>query len=159
MLGGSGVYINYLVQVNPAVKKALYPEGSKADIEKHLSWFQGVLKTCGNRVNKMTIGAKVFGDKGPTPEELNAVSDEFFKRILKKFDQMLDSKKFVCGDALTVADLQYYCEMKNIITLLKKDVSDSEYPNTLAWMERVGAVPEVMTIDVNFKQMVQKYGI
>ena len=86
VLGGSGLNITYLLNAHKNVKEALYPDASKQEIDRHLSWFQGVLKVCSNRIFKMSIGPKVLGEKAPAPEELKAASDEFFKRILTRFD-------------------------------------------------------------------------
>ena len=68
------------------IKQQLYPDSSKAEIDRHLSWFQAVLRVCSNRIVKMNVGPKIHGDKAPSPEELSAVTDEFFKRILNRFD-------------------------------------------------------------------------
>ena len=39
VLGGSGLYIQYLVNSHREVKEMLYPDANKAEIDRHLSWF------------------------------------------------------------------------------------------------------------------------
>lgn len=143
VLGGSGLYITYLVNAHKSIKDALYPEAQKAEIDRHLSWFQGVLKVCSNRIIKMTVGSKILGEKAPSPEEMKAVTEEFFRRILNRFDQMLAGKDYVCGSNMTVADLQYYSEILTVSRILKKDISESEFPNVSSWNERMAKISEI----------------
>ena len=91
----------------------------------------------------MTVGSKIHGDKAPSPEEMKAVTEEFFRRILNRFDQMLSGKDFVCGDKMTVADLQYYAEILTVSKILKKEISESEFPNVSAWNERMSKIGEI----------------
>ena len=159
VLGGSGLYIQYLVNAHKTIKETLYPENNKAEIDRHLSWFQGVLRVCSTRIIKMTIGPKIHGEKAPTPEDLKAVTEEFFRRILNRFDQMLASKDFVCGAKMTVADIQYFFEIQTVVKLLKKEVSESEFPHVEAWMSKMQKAPEIIAQEQNFDKVCAKYSL
>jgi glutathione S-transferase len=51
--------------------------------------------------------------------------------------------KFVAGDSLTIADLQYFFEMTNMIYYEK---TFSDYQLTTSWYNRVAEVDEVKAI-------------
>ena len=101
----------------------------------------------------MKINSKVHGEKPHTPEELQAVSDEFFKRILNRFDQMLSGKDFVCGSKYTVADIQYFTEISTVTKLLKREVTDADFPNVAAWMAKMQTIPEVAALEAKYDEV------
>ena len=50
---------------------------------------------------------------------------------------MIAQKDFVCGPKMCVADIQYFFEIQTVSKLLKREISDSEFPNVEAWMSKM----------------------
>ena len=65
---------------------------------------------------------------------------------LQVFDTLLGKKTggFMCGEHLTLADLQCYFEITDEIVLGRKDFA--EFPLVDAWYKKVGAIKEVAEI-------------
>ena len=56
---------------------------------------------------------------------------------------------------MTLADLQYYNEIVTVASILKKNLTDAEYPNLSIWMnQRMGKIPELMALDKKLKDMI-----
>ena len=44
------------------------------------------MRVCSARIFKMIVDPKVLGAKPPSADDLKAVTEEFFRRILNRFD-------------------------------------------------------------------------
>jgi hypothetical protein len=62
ILGGNNIFLIYLCNSHARIKDKLYPTESRVEIEKHLSFFQSRMKPVSNKIIKMIINPKAFGD-------------------------------------------------------------------------------------------------
>jgi len=158
ILGGNSIFLIYLCNSNQRIKDKLYPTEVRAEIEKHLSWFQSRMRPCAGRLTRMIVHPQAFGDKAPSQAEIKREQDELFKKLLPSLDQQLINKKYFCGDEVTIADLQYYNEISTIVTLIKKNLDESEYPNLAAWFnDRMSQIPDIMILNKKLKEIINKY--
>lgn len=108
----------------------------------------------------MIVNPKAFGDKAPSAQELGREQEEFFKRLLSSLDKQVENKRFFCGDDISIADIQYYCEISTILNLLKKDLDEATYPSLSKWYsERCSAIPEIVHSDNKLKEIIAKYNL
>jgi len=70
-----------------------------------------------NRLIRMIVGPIAFGEKPVSDNELAKDSKEFYDKILPRLDKLLVDREFICGDDPAIVDLQYYNEIKTVITL------------------------------------------
>ena len=105
ILGGNNIFLIYLCNSHEQIKRRLYPDENKVDIEKHLAWFQSRMKPTSTRLIKMIVQPQAFGDKAPTAQELQREQEEFFKKLLPSLDKQLEGKRFFCGDEVSIADI------------------------------------------------------
>lgn len=91
------------------------------------------MKPNSTRLIKMIVNPKAFGDKPPAPNDYNRDLDEFFKKLLPILNNQLEGKSFFCGQDITIADMQYYCEISTILQLTKKELSETEFPHLSRW--------------------------
>lgn len=124
ILGGSNIFLIYLCNSQQRIKDKLYSQENRGEIEKHLAWFQSRMKPTSTRLIKMIVNPKALGEKAPSAQELNREQDEFFKKLLPSLDKQLENKRFFCGDDITIADIQYYCEISTLVNLTKKELSE-----------------------------------
>lgn len=145
ILGGNNIFLIYLCNSHQRIKDRLYSNDCKADIEKHLAWFQSRMKPTSARLVKMIVQPQAFGEKAPTPQELQREQEEFFRKLLPSLDKQLEGKSYFCGEDVTIADIQYYCEISTIVNLTKKDsLSPTDYPNLASWYnERMSQIPDI----------------
>lgn len=77
---------------------------------------------------------------------------------MPSLDKQLENKKFFCGEDITIADIQYYCEISTIVALTKKEISSGEYPNLSIWYnEKMSKLPDMMNLDRKLKEIVDKF--
>ena len=106
----------------------------------------------------MIVQPQAFGDKAPTPQELSREQEEFFKKLLTSLDKQLENKRFFCGDDVTIADIQYYCEIATISQLTKKELNVQDYPHLAEWFNnRLATIPEITQMDRKLKEIITKY--
>lgn len=157
VLGNYTIFLTYLCNNHKRVKDKLYPAENKNEIDKHLQWFQSLMRVSTGRIIKMIVGPQAFGEKAPPPEDMRRSEDEFFKKILPKLNEVLKNKSYMCGDEMTIVDLQYYNEIVTITLLTKKELAADEFPNLAPWFQRMSKVPETMDTDKRLKEVVTKY--
>ena len=131
----------YLAQARPNIGSTLYPPTSQQEIDMHMMWYQAIFAPCTQRIVKLAIGAKAFGDRAPSAEEKQRVQSEMWDIILQKIEQTLVEKerKFICSDdQITVVDIQYYNEIQQVLKLGDvKSVDQSKLPELAKWLARV----------------------
>ena len=88
---------------------------------------------------------------------MNAVTEEFFSNILPVIDQRLANKEYLCGNELTISDIQFYNEIATVLTLLKREIPKNDCPKLANWFKKVSTVPEIIDTDRKFKEIVTKY--
>lgn len=77
---------------------------------------------------------------------------------MPSLDKQLENKRFFCGEDITIADIQYYCEISTIVALTKKEISANEYPNLAVWYnEKISKYPDMMNLDKKLKEIVDKF--
>jgi glutathione S-transferase len=73
-------------------------------------------------------------------------------------DKQLENKRYFCGEDVSIADIQYFCEISTIANLTKKDLNQSDYPNLAVWYnERLSQIPEIDSVDRKLKEIINKY--
>lgn len=75
----------------------------------------------------------MFGDKTVNEEDQKRDREEFFRKILPRLDKQLQGKEFMCGEDITVVDLQYYNEISTVVNLTKVELGEDDYPNLAKW--------------------------
>jgi len=61
---------------------------------------------------------------------------------------------------MTLADVQYYCELSTIMALFNTDIDEHVYPNLEKWAyERVGAMSYLKDLDDKLKKTVAQIGV
>ena len=83
---------------------------------------------------ELRISQEVFGAKEPTEErkaEVMKSIDDAFKDI----EDYASENEYLAGDRLTLADIQYYNNISNLITLLELKLDD--YPHLKEWYEKM----------------------
>ncbi len=105
VLGGYNVFLNYLCNHHQKIKEKLYQTQFKGEIDKHMLWFQSILKVASNRIVRQIVGPQAFGETAPSAEDIKRVNDEFYTKILPVLEELLGKREYICGDELTVADV------------------------------------------------------
>jgi glutathione S-transferase len=118
------------------------------------------MKPTSTRLIKMLVNPKAHGDKPPAPSDYNREQDEFFKKLLPSLNNQLEGKNYFCGQDITIADIQYYCEISTILNLTKRELSESEFPQLSRWFnERCSQFPEITETDDKLKEIIAKYNL
>jgi len=157
VLGGYQVFLQYLSSSHKSIKDRLYPEEYKGEIDKHMMWFQSIMRVTTGKLIKSIVGHVKDGDKQPNPEDRKRDQEDFFKKVLPRLDHQLASKKYMCGEDITVIDLQYYNEIVTILQLLRFELVDSEFPHLAPWFnERMRKLPEMVELDGRLRRVVEE---
>jgi glutathione S-transferase len=86
----------------------------------------------------MVIAPQAFGEKPYQVEEVRAALDEFFTQILPMLDKKLQRYEYICGEEVTVADIQLYNEIQTVLLLHKqRRIESRELPNIFAWFNKM----------------------
>lgn len=158
ILGGNNIFLLYLCNSHQRIKDKLYPNEARNEIEKHLAWFQSRMKPTSTRLVKMIVHPKAFGEKAPSDQELNRETEEFFRKLLPSLDKQLEKKEFFCSDEITIADIQYYCEISTILKITKRELSDGDFPNLALWYnDRLSQIPEIQQLDAKLNEVLVNY--
>jgi len=96
-----------------------------------------------------------YGHPGDWPEKaqtVQAVREKFMKDIFPVNMQYLTDalkeggSKFVCGDVVTIADLQWYPQLRYFTTGISEHIPTdclNAYPEVVAYMARMHEVPQI----------------
>ena len=74
---------------------------------------------------------------------------------LKFLDETVKEKGFLAGSEMTIADVQVYNEVTNVVTILALDLN--EYPNLLEWRQKVHDDQVIAELDTKFYETVAKF--
>lgn len=158
ILGGYGIYLQYLCNHHPKIRAKLYPEDHKVEIDKHMMWFQSLMRVSTQRIVKMMVGPKAFGDRQAPVEDIKRETDEFYKKILPRLEKQISGKKYMVGEGLTVIDLQYYNDIRTIVDLTRQELTNQEFPTLSEWFnETMPSIPEVLETDARFKAVLTQH--
>lgn len=71
-------------------------------------------------------------------KQLKREKDEYFTRMLSALNSQL-TKKYFCGETISLIDLVYYNDIVTISYLTNKNLKDcSELKNIIAWYDSIG---------------------
>lgn len=67
-----------------------------------------------------------------TLDMMEAEKKVFFEKILPPLNEKLQGEEYF-GKVLSIADLQYYCEISTILLLSSREISKSDLPALHMW--------------------------
>ena len=117
-----------------------YPKDpeKRAMVDQYLDWHHSNLRlACGGQVFK-TIFGPLMGMTF-TAEEIE-VHKRSFRKCMRLMEKMLQGRKYLCGDDISIADLSAACELTQI-GYMGYDLSQHKIVND--WHKRILAIPEV----------------
>ena len=135
--------MNYLTDINGCSDEWFgHDAKSKAVVNKYLSWYHTNLRkvlTLDYFLPVLLMPAYLGFKRPPEPEITAKI--EAITSMFDALNSMLENKKYLCGDAISAADLLYVSD----IYALKIDSSYyqiiEQYPNIVAWIGRLKALP------------------
>lgn len=139
VLGETIAICEYLEEKNP--KPALIgatPE-ERAETRMWLRRLELGITEPGANGFRFAEGLAMFKDRLFTIPEAAAGLKGMAASNLKKFDGLLGTKQFVCGDRFTLADIALYCALDFFAGVGQP--RDPANKNVAAWFERVGKRP------------------
>src|SRR5688572_5773174 len=133
VLTESRAIMQYLAGKKPDA--ALFPadERLRADITHWQFWDSSHLSPQIGTFAFQRVIKKMFGMGEPDTAKLEEALT-LFRRYAAVLDKHLDGKKFIVGDALTLADLTI---ASSLMYAKQSDVPVSEFPNIQAWFTRM----------------------
>ena len=145
-VGESNAILVYLCENYPQSLAKYYgttPQ-QRAKVNQHLGWYQNFFRPAIFKLIYLKIYEVIRRGKTVFANQIVAAEKEMTS-TLGEFEQLLkhNNTPFVAGDSLTIADLQYYFELTNMILYEK---SFSQYTLISTWYHRVAEVPEVKAI-------------
>ena len=142
-LAESNAILKYLCGTFDQIPRSLYPQSDlqkRAVCDKFLEWGQYHFRPALLAVLHMELGiSNTYKD----------VDDNFKKQALNNVKEMLgvlnstisDTKgSYLCGDEMTIADIQLYFEASTDLPVVKIDF-DSEYPHFKEWLKKMEENP------------------
>ena len=92
------------------------------------------------RLEKILLDRSIVDleDSGYDKVEEEKEREILFNIILPNMEDQLDgNKSFLCGYDFSIADIAFFNELTNILTVLEMDLDSKKYPNTVRWMARI----------------------
>jgi glutathione S-transferase len=116
------------------VAERLFPDTSRAEVEKVLNWFYYTMMPETQRLIRLVVPPKVYGNKipgTPSASEMNSKKEEQVNNIfaqngslLDVIDKRLRKTQFIASNDLTIVDIIIYCEISTIMALLSNHHTD-----------------------------------
>ena len=79
--------------------------------------------------------------------------------LLVSLNQKLSGQSYFSGDRISIADIQYYCEISTIMSLIEQEISKKNYPLLHEWyfnkMQEV--YPVLSDLESKFKESLENY--
>ncbi len=79
--------------------------------------------------------------------------------ILPKLEEKLAEQDFICGEDMTIVDIQYYNELMTAFTLMDKTIDKETFPKLKQWYRRMRKTPEIKQTDKKFQEILQTHKI
>eukprot|EP00344_Euplotes_crassus_P003489 CAMPEP_0196998326 /NCGR_PEP_ID=MMETSP1380-20130617/3746_1 /TAXON_ID=5936 /ORGANISM="Euplotes crassus, Strain CT5" /LENGTH=205 /DNA_ID=CAMNT_0042414863 /DNA_START=30 /DNA_END=648 /DNA_ORIENTATION=- len=117
----------------------------RAKVDYWLDWNNTIGRPAIEKpLKEIGIKPKVFGFPDPSEEEKKELLENMHT-ALAYIESNLEGKSYLTGENLTVGDVQVYNEVFETKTVLS--LTYEEYPNILAWLERVGEDEEIKALN------------
>jgi glutathione S-transferase len=153
-LGESNAILVYLCEKFPEKLGLYYGTNTqeRAKVNQHLSWYQNFFRPALFRIIFLKVYEGVRRQKPVFANMLKAAEKEMLASM-KELELLLaqSNTDFVAGNRLTIADLQYYFEITNLIVY---EVKFDQFQLVSAWFKRVESVKEVAAINEEWGKMV-----
>mmetsp|Transcript_3743 Transcript_3743/g.2790 ORF Transcript_3743/g.2790 Transcript_3743/m.2790 type:complete len:89 (-) Transcript_3743:33-299(-) len=76
-----------------------------------------------------------------------------FSVILPNVEEQLEgSKQYLCGYDYSIADIAFFNELTNILTILDTDLDAKKFPNTYKWMGRIDDIGPIRLNTIKFQE-------
>jgi glutathione S-transferase len=133
VLTESRAIMQYLASRKP--ESGLFPrdEAARADVTRWQFWDSSHFSPALGTLFFQKILRPVFGMGDPDPQKIEEALAGF-RRFGAVLDRRLDGRKYVVGDALTIADLTL---ASSLMYASQTDVPLSEFPNIETWFARI----------------------
>lgn len=133
MLWESNAIMRYLAEKHGASSWWPKEPGARAQVDQWLDWTQTRL---GPEAGKIMFNTFFAGDAGD--QQAIESAKKWLEKILPVMDSTLSKSKYLCGDALTLADL---AAVTNIAYLEMCKYDLSAYPHVNKWYEAIKQRP------------------
>lgn len=141
----SNAILKYLADTQPSIPEHLFPKDPKkrAIVDQFLEWYQyhfrtSIIPELHSKLGKLKAGLEY-------PDDLKQKHDHLREWALETLEKLVQQHPgdFICGEEVTIADLQLFFEATDLY-LLKRNLDS--YPNVKKWYDRVAEVKEVKAI-------------
>ena len=96
------------------------------------------------RLIKVIVGPKAFGQKDFTGDEVEAAKAAFFGDILNRVNSMLENRQFlIAKNEPTVVDIVFYNEISSGLMLTRIKGFKRMYPRLDEWVTNMGEIGEL----------------
>lgn len=129
----SRAIMQYLASMKPEKGLLGKNERERADVTRWLMWDAAHLARHSGTVVFETVVKKVM-NMGPPDQAAVAAALEQIKRFYGVLDSTLKGKKYLVGDALTIADLGIASTFTHAEAA---HLPVNDYPNIMAWLGRI----------------------
>ena len=111
-----------------------------------------------NRLIKLKLDKILLQKKLIEPEESQYNEEEeqkeieiLFNIILPNLEQALEGgKSYLCGYDFSIADIAYFNELTNILSVLEMDIDPKKLPNAERWMRRIDDIGPIRLHTIKF---------
>ena len=130
----------------------LYPENKRKSIDIYLDFIYVMLKRVCNRLTKLRIQREIPNKPGQKIDakkekedfdgELAIINETFIVQLEETLEQ---TKSYLTGNDMTIADLAYYNELKNVYDLLETSFDQNKFPRTSNWYRNMDDNTHIQT--------------
>ena len=125
-----------------------------------MNWYLSVLRPCIQRIIKVIVAPKAFGQEEFSGEEIEAAKSVLFDNILKRVDGMLGTQKFlIMSNEPTVIDIIFYNEISTALLLTRVKGFRRQFPRVESWITLMGEVNELNEMDEKLVAVIEKYSL
>ena len=117
------------------------------------------MRPCVQRLIKVVVGPKIFGQEHCSGEELEATKIAVLSTICKRIEQMFSEevKFLVSSNEPTVVDIVYYNEIVMALFLMKIKGFKRQFPQTERWITLMGDVSELSDASEKLADIIDSY--
>ena len=150
ILGGITSQLTFLCSSNKKIGAKLFPPESQQSISKHLSYFERQMRPCTqNLIQALMLDHKnkreqqahrdQQWDATLTEQEqkhqqyIDKQKSVFFRELLHSLNDELTKQTYFGARSVSLADIQYYCEISTVVLLLKAEVNKQDLPRLAQW--------------------------
>ena len=157
LMGSTSIFANYLTLTKPKLQ-SYRPKEHANKIDQYLNWFNTVLRPCIQRLTKVIVGPKAFGQPDFTGDEVESAKNAFFGDILNRVNGMLENRQFLISKSEpTVVDIIYYNEISSGLALTKIKGFKRMFPRVDEWVSNMGEIGELEVHAEKMFETLEKY--